>query len=103
MKSPTAASPAAIELLDRVWSRPPGLFGAIAAVNHRAIGIRYLVTATVFFILAGVLALAMRVQLARAELDALSPELYNQFFTVHGTAMMFLFAVPILEGVGIYL
>ena len=66
-------------------------------------GLRTIVTAFIFFALAGVLALVMRLQLATPENDVLGPDLYNQFFTTHGSAMMFLFAVPVMEGMGIYL
>jgi cytochrome c oxidase subunit I+III len=89
--------------LERTWSRPSGLLGWICSTNHKEIGLRYIVTAFVFFGLAGVLALLMRIQLAQPENDFLSNDLYNQFFTVHGTTMMFLFAVPIMEGMAIYL
>ena len=73
------------------------------AVNHRAIGLRFIVTAMVFFLGAGVMALLMRAQLARGELELLSPSAYNQIMTLHGTTMMFLFAVPVMEGAGVYL
>lgn len=92
----------AVKRLSRVWATPAGIIGWLMAVNHRAIGRRYIVTASIFFLLAGVLALVMRLQLARPELNVLSAEAYNQFFTMHGTTMMFLFAVPIMEGFGIY-
>jgi cytochrome c oxidase subunit I+III len=52
---------------------------------------------------AGILALLMRLQLARPESRFLGPDLYNQIFTMHGTTMMFLFAVPIMQGLGVYL
>ena len=45
----------------------------------------------------------MRLQLARPRGRFLGPDLYNQFFTTHGTTMMFLFAVPVMEGIGLYL
>ena len=61
-----------------------------------------LFTAMMFFSFAGLLALAMRVQLARPLNHFLSNDRYNQFFTTHGSAMMFLFAVPIMEGFGLY-
>jgi cytochrome c oxidase subunit I+III len=91
-----------VERLTQAWSQPPGFVGWMMAVNHRAVGVRYIVTAFVFFLLAGVLALIMRVQLAQPELEIVSPEAFNQLFTMHGLAMMFLFAVPMLEGLGIY-
>ncbi|HEY0549253.1 MAG TPA: cytochrome c oxidase subunit I [Verrucomicrobiae bacterium] len=89
--------------LERTWSRPKGLLGWFCSTNHMEIGMRYIVTAFIFFALAGILALLMRIQLARPENHFLSNDLYNQFFTVHGTTMMFLFAVPIMEGMAIYL
>ncbi|HEY6111691.1 MAG TPA: cbb3-type cytochrome c oxidase subunit I, partial [Chthoniobacterales bacterium] len=88
--------------MERVWRRPPGLLGWLCSTNHKDVGIRYIVTAFVFFGLAGILALLMRIQLAFPENHFLGPDLYNQFFTVHGTTMMFLFAVPIMEGLGLY-
>ena len=89
--------------LDRTWSRPAGLYGWLCAADHKTIGMRYLVTAFGFFMLAGLLAAAMRLQLAAPENDVLGPDLYNQMFTTHGTTMMFLFAVPIMQGLGVYL
>jgi cytochrome c oxidase subunit I+III len=85
------------------WEEPRGLIGWLKRVDHRSIGKRYIVTAFVFFILAGVLALLMRLQLARPDNGLIGPDLYNQLFTVHGTAMMFLFAVPVMEAMGVYL
>ncbi len=90
------------ERLTEAWQRPPGFIGWMSAVNHRAVGLRYIVTAFIFFIMAGILALLMRAQLAQPDLEILSPEAFNQFFTVHGAVMMFLFAIPMLEGLGIY-
>jgi cytochrome c oxidase subunit I+III len=101
--TPVPPDPHVHETLTRLWSRPPGLWGWLSAVNHRAIGIRYVVTAFVFMLLAGVLALVMRLQLARPDLGVVGPAAFNQVFTLHGTTMMFLFAVPMLEGIGIYL
>jgi cytochrome c oxidase subunit I+III len=89
--------------LDRVWSSPRGFFGWFLHVNHKSIGKRYIVTAFVFFILAGLLAILMRLQLAQPEADILSADTFRQFMTIHGTTMMFFFAVPVLEGIGIYL
>ncbi len=89
-------------MLDRTWSRPAGLYGWLCAADHKTIGIRYLVTAFGFFLLAGLLAAAMRLQLSRPENAVLGPDSYNQAFTTHGTIMMFLFAVPIMQGLGVY-
>ena len=89
--------------LERTWYVPPGLIGWFSVVDHRTIGKRYIVTAFVFFVLAGLLAALMRIQLAVPNNRFLGPDLYNQVFTVHGTAMMFLFAVPVMEAMGIFL
>jgi len=89
--------------LEATWYVPRGFVGWFKVVDHRTIGRRYIVTAFVFFLLAGVLAALMRIQLAMPENRFIGPDLYNQIFTVHGTAMMFLFAVPIMEAMGVYL
>ena len=89
--------------LKRTWETPRGFWGWVSSVDHKVVAVRYVVTAFVFFLLAGTLALLMRIQLARPENRFLSPDLYNQFFTTHGTTMMFLFAVPVMEAMGLYL
>src|SRR3954467_12063196 len=94
---------ALIATLERTWNRRPGFLGWIMSTNHKDIALRYVVTAFVFFLLAGILALMMRLQLARPENHVMGPDMYNQLFTVHGTTMMFLFAVPVMEGVALYL
>ena len=85
------------------WHVPRGIVGWLSVIDHKVIGRRYLVTAFVFFILAGALAAMMRIQLAFPDNHFLSPDRYNQFFTMHGTAMMFLFAVPVMDALGVYL
>ena len=82
--------------LRHLWLRSPGIVGWLSAVNHRAVGLRFMVTSVVFFLVAGVEALLIRVQLAAPDLQVLDPDTYNQFFTMHGSTMMFLFAVPFL-------
>jgi cytochrome c oxidase subunit I+III len=99
----TAAPVADEDRLTRTWSPPAGLLGWLSTVNHRAIGMRYLATALAFFVVAGIQALVMRTQLAQSNLRLLDPEAYNQIMTMHGTTMMFLFAVPVMEGFAIYL
>jgi cytochrome c oxidase subunit 1 len=89
--------------LEKTWAEPGGVIGWFSNTNHKTIGLRIICTAFVFFILGGILALLMRLQLMRPENGVLGPDLYNQFFTTHGTTMMFLFAVPVMEGMGIYL
>jgi cytochrome c oxidase subunit I len=88
--------------LQETWGSKSGLIAWLSEVDHKRIGIRFIVTAFVFFALAGLLSAAMRLQLARPENTLISPDLYDQMFTMHGTTMMFLFAVPIMQAVGIY-
>ena len=90
-------------MLETAWGRRSGLHGWIACSDHKEIGLRFIVTAFVFFLLGGILALLMRIQLAVPDNHFLGPDLYNQLFTTHGTTMMFLFAVPVMQGMGIYL
>jgi cytochrome c oxidase subunit 1 len=87
--------------LDRAWAEPRGFLGWFRVVDHKALGRRFIVTAIAFFALGGILAVLMRLQLARPEQRLVDADLYNQLFSMHGTTMMFLFAVPVMEGVGI--
>jgi len=77
--------------------------GWLKHVDHKSIGRRYLVTAFGFFLIGGILAALMRIQLSRPDNTFIGPDLYNEIFTTHGTTMMFLFAVPVMQGLGIYL
>ncbi len=90
-------------VLDETWRDPPGFLGWFCAINHKVIARRFMVTCLVFFALGGLLAVAMRTQLARPGNDLMGPDLYNQVFSMHGTNMMFLFAVPVMQAVAIYL
>ena len=88
--------------LRRAWAPPPG-WRRLSAVNNSIVGVWYTGVAFMFLIFGGVLALLMRAQLAVPENGLLTAEQYNQVFTMHGTVMMFLFAVPIFEAVAIFL
>jgi cytochrome c oxidase subunit I+III len=77
--------------------------GALMTVDHKVVGRRYIVTAFAFLFLGGGLAVLMRIQLSRAERHFLSADQYNQIFTMHGSTMMFLFAVPVMEAFAVYL
>jgi cytochrome c oxidase subunit I len=79
------------------------VLGWVTTVDHKRIGVLYLVTAFGFFLAAGVMALLMRVQLSQADNDFLTRDSYNQLFTIHGTTMIFLFIVPMLAGFGNFL
>src|SRR3954463_6575107 len=89
--------------LERVWRTPSGLVGALMSVDHKVVGRRYILTAFAFLLLGGILAILMRVQLAGPEKTFLSADKYNQVFTMHGSTMMFLFAVPVMEAFAVYL
>src|SRR3954447_10084033 len=100
----TALGDAELRLrLARTWGTASGLIGSLSTVDHKIIGRRYIVTAFVFLFLGGISAALMRMQLARPENHLVGPDLYNQLFTMHGTTMMFLFAVPVMEAFAVYL
>ncbi len=91
-----------LPLLRRIWQSPKG-WAIVSDVNNSTIGIFYTGAALLFFVLAGVLALLIRAQLALPLNDFIGQATYNQLFTMHGTMMMFLFAVPAMESVGVLL
>ncbi len=72
----------------------------IMTIDHKKIGIMYIVTAFFFFLAGGTEALLVRTQLAQPDGKVLTPEIYNQVFTMHGTTMIFLFVMPMLTGLG---
>ena len=98
----SALSPDQQARLERAWGDEPGFYGWLKSVNHKTIGRRFIVTAMCFFAAAGILAAIMRLQLARPANTLVGPDLYNQLFTVHGTTMMFLFAVPVMQAMAVY-
>jgi cytochrome c oxidase subunit I len=89
-------------LLLRLWRTPSGWLGRLTSVDHKVIGRRYILTSFAFLVLGGLLAVLMRLQLSGSERKLLSPDLYNQIFTMHGSTMMFLFAVPVMEAFAVY-
>jgi cytochrome c oxidase subunit 1 len=101
--SATEASAADHAALEAAWAEPGGLWGFFTTVDPKRIGKRFIVTALIFLVLGGLLAAAMRAQLARPESGLIDPDHYNQIFSLHGTTMMFLFAVPVMEAMSIYL
>ena len=86
--------------LREAWRIPTG-WRYWSSVNNTVVGLWYVALTLLFFLFGGVLALLMRLQLARADNDFLSADRYNQIFTLHGSVMMFLFAIPIFESVSI--
>lgn len=89
--------------LRSLWESKPGLYGWFATVDHKTLGIRYIVTAFTFLGLGGIEALIMRIQLAQPNEHVLSPEQYNQLFTMHGITMILWYSLPILTGFSVYL
>ena len=74
------------------------LLGYLRTTSHKDIGVMYMVTSFGFFLASGIMAELMRLELARPGLQFMSNEQFNQLFTIHGTIMMFLFAVPMAYG-----
>src|SRR5690348_16659821 len=104
-RSPTvteADTPLA-EKLKSLWETRPGFMGWLATVDHKEIGLRYIITAFAFMIFGGIEALIFRVQLAVPDAKLLTPTEYNQLFSLHGVSMIFLYASPVLSGFSIYL
>ena len=87
---------------ERVWHNPTG-WRALSIVSHSSVGKRFMLTGLFFFLVGGLMAMLVRTQLAFPDQAFMSSEIYNQLFTMHGTVMMFLFALPMLEGLGMYM
>ena len=98
-----ADDPGLHERLRGIWETRPGFWGALCSVDHKEIGLRYLVTSFVFLLLGGLEAAVIRLQLAQPNGTVLTPEAYNQLFTMHGVTMIFLYALPVLSGFSNYL
>jgi len=87
-----------IDRLDRIWAERPGLVGWITTTDHKRIGLLYFFTALAFFGAGGVEALLIRTQLIGPHQHVLSPQAYDQVFTMHGITMIFLFVIPMTTG-----
>jgi cytochrome c oxidase subunit I len=85
-----------------VKPEPKGWTSWITTTDHKRIGIMYMVTTFVFFLLGGVEALMIRLQLGAPNNTLVTPTVYNQLFTMHGTTMIFLFVVPMMAGIANY-
>jgi cytochrome c oxidase subunit I len=84
------------------WDKQRGVLGWITTVDHKKIAIMYLYTTFFFFLVGGVMALLIRIQLAEPQNKFLTPGQYNQIFTMHGTTMIFLWIIPVFAGFGNY-
>lgn len=99
----TQVPTAEVSLPDTNISNDKGLLQWIASVDHKQIGIMYLLLSALFMLLGGVAALLFRIQLAVPENHFLSPEAYNQLFTMHGTTMIFFVLTPAILGFSVYI
>ena len=84
-------------------ARPRGIGAWLTTTDHKKIGLLYLSTGLAFFLVAVGFAMLMRTQLIRPGMHLLTPEEYDQVFSMHGTTMVFLFAMPMLIGLANYL
>ncbi|HEY2283114.1 MAG TPA: cytochrome c oxidase subunit I [Solirubrobacteraceae bacterium] len=97
-----AANPVPQIVAHRAEREARGWTSWITTTDHKRIGIMYMVTTFVFFCLGGVEALMIRLQLGAPNNTLVTPQVYNQLFTMHGTTMIFLFVVPMMAGLGNY-
>jgi cytochrome c oxidase subunit I len=92
---------------ERTGASPPrerhGIVSWLTTTDHKQIGVLYLVTTFAFFVIAGVMALVMRTELAQPGIQVVDRQTYSELFTIHGTVMLFLFAAPFGLGLGNYL
>src|SRR5216684_3617861 len=95
-----AAQPRAIPPVADFLHDEEGLWGWLTTVDHKRIAVLYGVSSLLFFLIGGIEALLIRIQLARPDNHFLSAEVYNQLFTMHGTTMIFLVVMPI--GIGFF-
>src|SRR3954467_13256238 len=101
--APTTTLPAVPQIVAREVRREPrGWTSWVTTTDHKRIGILYLVTTFAFFLIGGVEALMLRLQLGAPDNTLLQPQTYNQLFTMHGTTMIFLFVVPVWAGFANY-
>ena len=104
MHTPLVDEPLTHDELNRLFADPPGLWGQLTGVQNDKIGARLMLTGFFFLLLGGSFdSVMMRIQLAVSENNLLSPQLYNELFTNHGSVTMFLVILPIFEGFAILL
>jgi cytochrome c oxidase subunit I len=99
----TAERPVATAAPPPLPRRNVGLLNWLTTTDHKVIGLSYMGTALIFFLAGGVLALVMRTQLSQPDLELVSRETYNEFFTMHGSIMIYLFIVPFAVGLANYI
>jgi cytochrome c oxidase subunit 1 len=89
--------------LHALWADKPGLWGFLATVDHKRIAARYVVTTVALLFLSGMLALDMRLQLSWPNMPRMGPQTFNEAFALHGSTMLFLIAVPVMEAMALWL
>jgi len=99
----TAEYPLEQSRATKEWSLPAVLHDWVITVDHKRLGIMYIVASLVFFVVAGLMAAVMRAQLAFPNNTLVPPEVFNRLFTMHGTSMVFLVGMPFLAGLANYL
>ena len=83
--------------------QPTGILAWLTTVDHKRIGILYMTTAFIGFLLSGFLAMVIRAELSAPGMQFVTADQYNQVFSIHGTTMIFVFIIPMLAGLGNYL
>jgi len=99
--SPDAKAIQTAEAAGQPWVQT--LHEWVTTVDHKRLGILYILYALVFLIIAGLEATIIRIQLMRPHNDFVSPQVFNRMFTMHGTTMIFFVAIPVLFGFANYL
>ena len=89
--------------LRRTWGDAPGLWGFLTTTDHKKIAARYILVAMALLVLDGLMAIDMRLQLAFPALKRFGPQGFNEAFSLHGSSMMFLVSVPVMEAMAIWL
>lgn len=90
------------ELLE-TWGDAPGIWGFLTTVDHKRIAARYVLTAVALLAIAGILAVDMRLQLSQPNMGRMGPQGFNEAFALHGSTMLFLVSVPVMEAMAMWL
>ena len=98
--APTRTAPAPVPeiIAHDANPQPSGWLSWLTTTDHKKIGIMYMAAGWLFFVVGGVEALVIRLQLAQADSTLITPQTYNALFTMHGTTMVFLFLIPMIAG-----
>src|SRR3954470_16596780 len=100
IEQPLPARPATIR---EEFSYSETLYKWVATVDHKRLGLMYIVSALVFLVIAGIMAAVIRAQLAFSNNHVVGPDTYNRLFTMHGTTMVFFVGMPLVAGFSNYL